>query len=133
MSCYRPPDSRVDKESWKRFFLQFHNTRHLVTGDFSAHHSSWGDRRDCVTGRNIVEAIDDLDINILNSGSATFLSNQYRSESAIDLSFVDTTSLLQCSWEIDNDTWGSDHYPIHIKYNEQIDTSNEVRRSPRLY
>lgn len=38
VSCYRPPDVRIDHNSWERFLCQFRG-RFLVAGNFNAHHT----------------------------------------------------------------------------------------------
>ena len=36
-------------------------------------------------------------------------------ESCLDLSFVDGKSAMVSSWQVGDDNWGSDHFPITIK------------------
>lgn len=133
VSVYRAPDKHIQTNTWARFFTQFIGKRFIILGDFNAHNSLWGDRRDCTEGRNIVDAIDGLDINVLNNGGMTFLSQQYGTETAIDISFVDSASHLDCNWRVNDELWGSDHYPILIDYNNVLGATGKIHKTNRLY
>ena len=71
----------------------------LVVGDFNAHHSLWESTRNCPNGVVIVNNMDFE--NFIN----------------IDLSFVSPQLALIASWEVLDDSWGSDHFPIEININ----------------
>lgn len=105
VSCYRPPDLVIERESWERFSTQFEG-RFLVVGDFNAHHSAWGDRVNCRTGNQISKIISENQVGIFNEGAPTFKSRQYGTESNIDLAFVDMSSLGTFDWEVGADRWG---------------------------
>lgn len=131
-SCYRPPDQGIDLDQWDRFFSQF-TGKFLITGDFNPHHLLWGDKKDCETGSKIVECVLDSEISILNGESMTFKSRQYQTESAIDLAFVNNRSLHSYSWKVNDEPWGSDHFPIFITLNQTVVTRIPYTQTMKLY
>lgn len=133
VSCYRPPSGpNITAHEWSTFFSQF-SGRFLVVGDFNAHHSLWGDSRDCSVGKNIVDGIESLDVGILNEGQLTFHSGAYDSQSAIDITFVNDSSTLSYSWTVGESSWGSDHFPIVIEFEGQTRLNINHRPIKRLH
>lgn len=131
-SCYRPPNNDlITNEEWCRFFKQFQRS-FLITGDFNAHHYSWSDLSSCSHGNNLYQATLETDIALVNSKQPTYINMHYSTESSLDLAFSDWNSLLSLNWKVCDDTWGSDHFPIFITYNEQVKTNQSFRMS-RIY
>jgi hypothetical protein len=69
--------------------------------------------------------ITELETNIalLNDGSQTYvyISDATGSKAALDLTFVDPTSVLLHTSKVGADPWNSDHFPISIEYNGIIE------------
>lgn len=118
--CYRSPTNNITETSWLRFLTQFEE-KFIVVGDFNTHHPYWGNRVRCEEGKKLFNAIEGSEVGISNEGSSTYYSRQYGTESAIDLAFVDNTSLASYNWSVGRDSWGSDHYPIFITLNERTE------------
>lgn len=115
VSCYRPPNGDlITVLEWKRFFSQFVG-KVIFGGDFNAHHEILGSSRTCRVGCNIAEALENLELTILNDGSPTFYCAAYRSNAIIDLTIVHDSLALRMEWSVGEDAWGSDHFPITIE------------------
>lgn len=82
----------------------------LVCGDFNAHHPSWGTGSTDTRGKNVARVIQASDLVLANDGSPTFTDHTH--ETAIDLTLHSPE--LKITWNIEADTWGSDHFPILI-------------------
>lgn len=70
---------------------------------------------------------------MLNNGSLTFHSASHNSNSVIDLTIIHSSMALDFNWEINEDPWESDYFPIRISFNRPQDSSRPLKRLPRLY
>ena len=93
----------------------------LLLGDFNAHHHQWGSERCSPRGEQIANHLIQTNLCLLNDGSATRVDVRTGNASAIDLSLVSARISLDFSWEVVDDSYGSDHLPICISYSR--DTS----------
>jgi len=84
----------------------------IISADSNAHHFSWGSEVVDSRGRLINDWVNNNDINILNSGEPTFLSvgGTY---THIDLTLC-SQALQSLNWDIESDTYHSDHFPIIV-------------------
>ncbi|KAL1439518.1 hypothetical protein MTO96_010158, partial [Rhipicephalus appendiculatus] len=79
----------------------------------NAHHTTWGSRNCSQRGKDLVDVIHQLDLQVLNTGSFTFVRRAGRvSCTAIDVSLA--TRDASYDWATEPDSWGSDHLPITI-------------------
>lgn len=83
VSCYRPPNLRIDEDQWCKFLLQVRGVKSLIAGDVNAHHYMWGGKRICQTGRIISECMLEAELDSLNDGRATFRSHSNQAETAL--------------------------------------------------
>ena len=92
----------------------------ILMGDFNAKHVLWGeavcDRWGCI----IDQLVSDNDVILMNDGSPTRYDIFHNSFSAIDLTLCSTTVRLDYQWSVDEDLHGSDHFPIHLKYVQNL-------------
>ncbi|KAL1466976.1 hypothetical protein MTO96_042395 [Rhipicephalus appendiculatus] len=85
----------------------------LLCGDMNAHHTMWGSRTCSSRGRDLADVIHQLGMQVLNTGSFTFVRRTGRpSCTAIDISLASEGA--RYDWTTEADTWGSDHLPIVI-------------------
>lgn len=132
-SCYRPPDAqRISPDDWGKFFLQFKGN-FLFCGDFNAHHPSWGDQRACSMGNSIVEGLDLSKGIVLNDGSPSFHSAVHKTNTCIDISIAHEHILSKIFWSVGNDLWGSDHFPIFISINANVNRRPTYKKNYRPY
>lgn len=89
-------------------------TPYLLVGDLNAHNPLWGSDRIDQRGRKIENILDQFDAVLLNDGSPTFSNARSRTFSAIDLSVLSPNLVSRFQWNILDDLYGSDHFPIVI-------------------
>lgn len=117
-SLYFPATSVIPltKNAMKTLIDQIPAPRMLL-GDFNAHGQQWGcatnDRRAVL----LMAVFDDCGLTTLNSGEITRVACPPRPCSSIDLSICSANIALNCTWQVLNQTHGSDHIPIIVGYN----------------
>lgn len=89
----------------------------ILGGDFNAHSILWGSNHTSTRGRIIERILEDFDINLMNDGSKTHFTVSSCTESAIDLTFCTPYLSISFSWEVHDELYGSDHYPIIMHHN----------------
>ena len=117
-NLYNQPNENYDLNQLLNIFNQFQEPI-LVMGDFNAHHPLWdvnvtnADR----AGEEIEKLILNHDYCCLNEEDThTYLSKTHGSLSSVDLTLC-SASLIDCfEWNVLEDLYTSDHYPIVISY-----------------
>ena len=110
---YKRPQATIDTPTWISFFDSLKGP-FLLGGDFNSHHTSWGSSFSDRNGSNLLEAIDEEHLVLLNDGSPTRLSAPGQSLSAVDMTICSATLAPHFTWFKTDDTLGSDHYVIKI-------------------
>lgn len=113
VSIYKPPDKSATRTEWSSILSSF-RSRTFIGGDFNAHHQLWGRVKNDRQGNLLAEAIEQENIIVLNDGSPTRISKPKQPPSAVDVSLVTPDLVSVTSWNVSDDTLGSDHYPIAI-------------------
>lgn len=85
---------------------------HILTGDFNAHHPTWGGRKTTVKGRRLLDTVHRHGMFVVNSGEPTFFRGKV--SSALDVTMVSSELLPRTSWTADIELHGSDHVPTYI-------------------
>jgi len=90
---------------------------HLLTGDFNAKSTHWGNETSDYKGISLEKIIFEKEILVLNAGDHTRYPDQIgHKPSAIDVSLLSMkNSLSNISWQTLHDLLGSDHVPILIE------------------
>lgn len=118
-NVYFPPHSEnysIDKSEVQNIVSQL-PTPFLMIGDVNAHNPLWGGDKNCGRGKMFEEIIDcNNHVSILNSGSFTHFSIFNGTFSAVDLSICSTSILNRMTWNVDDNLYGSDHFPILMNY-----------------
>ncbi|CAF4764582.1 unnamed protein product [Pieris macdunnoughi] len=91
-------------------------------GDLNAHHIVFGCQSNNSRGNSLYNLIDELDLCILNDGSATTVQIPNRNASAIDVTLVNPAIAPLCEWRIHDDSMGSYHYPTQVVVNVKPST-----------
>ncbi|XP_019884483.2 uncharacterized protein LOC109610335 isoform X1 [Camponotus floridanus] len=124
ISLYRPPSSsRINSRSWRNFFANFRD-KVLVGGDFNLPYDQI---------IPLEEGIIDLDITLLNDETPTFWDLERNHASKLDLSLISSSIVLETSWLINQDPWGSDHFPIFININISASLKSTIKTPSKLY
>ena len=99
----------------------------IIAGDINGHSPLWNNNQsEDILGRKIAEVITDSNLLLLNDGSPT-RQNLYRhSTSAIDITLCSQNLVNKLTWIVSTDNIGSDHLPIHIKYNNKEKIEKQI-------
>lgn len=86
-------------------------------GDFNSHNKIWNCKDNDTNGLRLENSLDKYDLIIYNNNSYTDF-NMYRNEkSNLDL-LISTINLTDnIGFKVNNDSWGSDHFPIFFNIN----------------
>ena len=88
----------------------------ILMGDFNAKHTLWGNSNCDRWGNLIEEFIDNNNVILMNDGSPTRHDVVHNTDSAIDLTICSSSLRLDYYWSVDDNSHGSDHWPIHMRY-----------------
>lgn len=93
----------------------------IFLGDYNSHHPLWGinDKKD-PPGSLVEKWIEDKELVIQNDNQPTRYDLHHNTFSAIDLTISTKDIAHRLDWEVLDDPWGSDHFPIFIKINSFI-------------
>lgn len=126
ISIYCPSTVRATQNDWDYIF-SLCGTKSLILGDFNAHHPNWSFKTD-QRGAQIFDCMLDHNFVTMNNGSPTRirLVNGLLQQSSPDVSFVSSDLATLLSWNVTNETLGSDHVIIKISFT--MDLSRDVIR-----
>lgn len=114
---YYNPCKKISREILDSIYVK-ENVKNILCGDFNAHNTLWESKRNDENGNIIEEFMDDYNLTCLNDGRGTRFDVGHGAESAIDLTIVSDQIAGISQWEVMNDnSLGSDHYPILLKLN----------------
>ena len=100
----------------------------LILGDFNAHHASWHtEANEDTRGRNLSEALDNLQLGILNEDQPTRIQNN--TSTAPDISIASLRLLPTSQWKI-KPALSSDHLPILITISTLV---KKIKAPKRTY
>lgn len=126
VNIYNPPGIDIDVEEYLNIF---DHQNLIAVGDFNAYSPLWGETKTDKSGKIFEGIFAACDLTMLNTGSGTHLKRD-GNLSAIDLSVASKSVALKCNWEVsDQNSLGSDHFPIFIYYNHPIDRDNLSERN----
>lgn len=110
LNSYIPPDQHFSGNEILTIINSF-SAPLLFTGDFNAWGFAWGSPRTTSRGKNIIEAVSKTNLSLLNNGSPTHFST-HKTYTHIDLTFISSNLHPHCNWEVLNDLYSSDHFPV---------------------
>ncbi|XP_055589294.1 uncharacterized protein LOC129741582 [Uranotaenia lowii] len=87
----------------------------ILLGDFNAHSTEWGGKTIDRRGRFLGDFTLAQSLTILNNGSHTRICPSSGNTSALDLSISSLSLASKLSWNVLDDSGGSDHLPILVK------------------
>lgn len=110
LCVYCPPKNKINMSKLKNIITSLPKP-YIISGDFNAHHVAFGCTLTKTRGKNLYDLIDDLNLCILNTGSATTVRRPNDNISAIDVTLVSPELVPLCDWYVGEDPLGSYHYP----------------------
>lgn len=112
-SAYRPPLAIMDQRRWSQIFSKG-CALSFVGGDFNCHHSLWGCEQNDGPGYNLLEVMDNLRFALLNDGTSSTRIMLGNRRSVVDITMASPGLAHFCSWAVDSNHYGSDHFPIVV-------------------
>ena len=89
----------------------------IILGDFTAHNTLWGSHKTDANGEVVEELVNDRNLVTLNNEDATRVDYHTWHFSCLDLSFAPPSIASKTTWQVLNNSFGSDHYPILCQLN----------------
>lgn len=86
----------------------------LVLGDFNCRHTLWGSHLCDPVSSFLLDLLEEINLCILNDGSATRRSSPVQNVSIPDLTLSSPSLVGSLSWRVLHHSHGSDHFPILI-------------------
>lgn len=114
-NIYIPPKAKVNRDNLNNL-TTFMGDCAFICGDFNAHSSLWEEK--IVTnanGKTVEDWTENNNLIILNQGQPTWHCLDSNKYSTVDLSIITPNLINQSNWQVFEDSWGSDHFPILIQ------------------
>ncbi len=131
INLYIPPQHTITNDHLNKL-QPFISPLTYIGGDFNAHSGMWGqDASTCSRGKTVEHWLNEHNLSTLNQGQHTWHrlnTNQY---SSIDLSVVTQQLALYAHWDVHEDSWGSDHFPIQTSINFKPSATKQSETHPR--
>lgn len=114
-SVYSPPRHNIQKEQYTQFFQTLGN-KFIAAGDYNAKHLYWGSRLTSPKGRQLLQAISNLNLDVVSSGRPThWPSDPNKIPDLIDFAILNNIRREQLFLESSYDL-SSDHSPVFVTY-----------------
>ena len=84
----------------------------ILIDDFNSHNIIWRCKEINKKGKILEKIINENNLCLLNIGMQTYINPFSRNTSAIDLTICDPSIYMDFSWQVYDDTCGSNHFPI---------------------
>ena len=106
----------------------------IWVGDFNAHNPLWGSKDRDKNGEAVEELMDRRGLVCLNDGRPTRFDIRTGRVSCIDLAIASPELAGKGEWEtIEENTLGSDHFPIVMGFGQQLRVEEDTRPRPLNY
>lgn len=133
-NLYIPPDRVINHSEIENITSQL-NHPVIILGDFKVKSNAWGIDNEVQNQQG--KEIENLLLNnsqlcLLNNGAPTHFSTRFGSFSAIDLTICTSDIVHVLDWNQINNLYGSDHYPLLIKYTSS-NSFNQVKIERWIY
>lgn len=121
LDVYRHPNSYTPQDWFDKISQMLMTARKvLVVGDFNAHHAAWGCTISDRAGRMLLNTMDEVQACIINDGKSTLLTAPGSNKSVIDITIASAELAVACEVVTDEDTGGSDHFPLNISIDDSL-------------
>lgn len=111
IAAYIPPDAAFNVDRLQHI-VRTTPAPHVLTGDFNAHHPSWGSIKTTIRGRRLFDAACRNGLAVINTGEPTFSRGAV--SSTLDVTMVSLGLSRRAQWYVDIESHGSDHLPTYI-------------------
>lgn len=125
-NIYLPPNTAISLEDLEDLLEQL-PAPYMIIGDFNARHPIWGDTSTNPKGRLIESMIANNNCSILNDGRPTHFHIQTSSFTCIDLSIASSDIATHFTWNVNQDLYNSDHYPVLLSIDDSTCKETPIR------
>ena len=112
-NIYLSPEEEIRARDVKDIYQQL-PTPWIFLGDFNSRHPLWGDTEINAHGRVVEEILTTTEVCHLNTGEPTRFDVANGTFSCLDVALCSPDCLVELTWEVLPDLYGSDHFPIVI-------------------
>ena len=128
LACYKAPFSNLSQIQWDSLIenVSLHNYSILV-GDFNSHSQNWNCDKTGSHGTKLERSFDSYNLFLPNNNTYTHLDSYRNKKSNIYLLLSSLDLADKTNFQVCDENWGSDHYPI-IFY---IDAKKNIWANPR--
>lgn len=119
---YRAPGFTLAQDHWDEILQNINTKKHaILMGDFNAHHVTWNCSKTDTNGTRLFNAIERSNLILHNTNSLTHFSKSIDKSiskySNLDLIFSTVGISDKINVNVENETWGSDHFPVNVEVN----------------
>lgn len=115
IACYRSPTPNLTQDEWDSIISNVNlGKRNILMGDFNAHNQLWNCHDTDINGARLYNSMLKYNLFLHNSDSLTRVDFHRGNKSNIDLICSDINIAQNIDVKINQDTCGSDHFPILI-------------------
>lgn len=83
-------------------------------GDFNAHYTAWNCESTDANGERFLNEFEDEDMFIVNFDTLTRMGEMGQRDSNLDLVWCNSKILDMITYQVGEDSWGSDHCPVFL-------------------
>ena len=105
----------------------------IIAGDSNSHNTLWGSQRTNGRGKILNEIFKNPNILLLNNTQPTYYNITNGSFSAIDLSLCSASIGHRFKWEVSEDLYNCDHFPILLEIPSLNQSYQNVSRKLFVY
>ena len=113
-NIYLPPNETLNQNDLDDLLQQLPNP-YIITGDFNAHSSLWGNQNTNFRGQIVENLISANNLSILNNGEKTHFHEPTKTFHATDLSLCAPILFPFWNFTVSSDLHDSDHFPVYLK------------------
>ena len=122
-NIYITPEERLNRQQLNNLISQLPRP-YIIVGDFNARSPVWGDTLVNAHGGVVEDILHTTNVCILNTGAHTHLHKQTGITTAIDLALASPETMPEVEWNVEQDTFGSNHFPCLINFNQGVVGNN---------
>ena len=111
------PCKKLNENDLQKLYSYVITNDYIIKGDLNGHNTLWGSEKTDHNGKIIETIIDKNDSVLLNDGSGTRIDTHSGKISHLDLTITSPSLAGKCTWSIEKNQLGSDHFLIGVKTN----------------
>ena len=118
--CYKTPDCYLNQQQWDTIIENSSKTDYcLMVGEFNAHNNLGNCNKTDSHGEKLLNSIENFNLFVHNSDTYSHIDAKQGKKSNIDLIITSLNLADKLDFSINDDTLGSDHFPVFITINTE--------------